>query len=79
MITLSTEQVKRLHKKMLEATGGTDGLRSETLLESALASPFQTFDGMELYPTVMAKIARIAYNLICNHLLLTATSVSECM
>lgn len=67
MITLSKEQVKRFHTKMLEATGGPDGVRSEHLLDSALSSVFQTFDGVELYPTVVAKIARIAYSLVCNH------------
>ena len=49
MITLAIEQVKRMHTKLLQATGGPDGIRSEALLESALNSPFQTFDGMELY------------------------------
>ena len=67
MIMLSTEQVKRLHKKLLDATGGLDGIRDEALLDSALSVAFQTFDGMELYPTTAAKIARIAYGLVCNH------------
>lgn len=67
MITLSKEQVKRLHAKMLEATGGSDGIRSESLLESALSSPFQTFDGTELYPSAVTKIARIVYSLVCSH------------
>ena len=67
MITLSKEQVKRMHLMMLNATGGLDGIRSEHLLDSALNSSFQTFDGVELYPTIIAKIARIAYNLVCNH------------
>jgi len=67
VITLSNEQVKRLHSKMVETTGGLDGVRSEHLFESALASAFQTFDGVELYPTLIAKIARITYSLVCNH------------
>ncbi len=67
MITLSKEQVKRLHKKLLDATGGLDGIRDEALLDSALAAPFQTFDGVELYPSAAAKIARTAYSLVCNH------------
>jgi len=67
MITLSKEQVIRLHKVLLESTGGLGGIRDETLLDSALAAPFQTFDGMELYPSAVAKIARIAYSLVCNH------------
>lgn len=67
MITLDKEQIKRLHKKLLDATGGLDGIRDETLLDSALSAPFQTFDGAELYPSTAAKIARIAYGLVRNH------------
>lgn len=67
MTTLSKEQVKQLHRKMLTATGGSDGIRDEPLLDSALSAPFQTFDNSELYLSVTAKIARITYNLICNH------------
>lgn len=67
MIILSNEQVKRLHQRLIAETGGIDGLRDEGLLDSALASAFHTFDGEELYPSTAAKIARIAYSLICNH------------
>ena len=67
MMTLTSQQVKRLHKKLLDATGGLDGLRDEAMLDSALSVAFQTFDGVELYPSTAAKIARIAYGLVCNH------------
>ena len=67
MITLSKEQGKRLHKVLLDSTGGLNGIRDEALLDSALASPFQTFDSVELYPSTAAKIARTAYSLVCNH------------
>jgi len=67
MITLSKIQIKRLHRKLLEATGGLDGIRDETMLDSALAAAFQTFDGVEFYPSTMAKIARLAYGLVANH------------
>jgi len=67
MISLNKEQVKVLHKRMIIATGGSDGIRDEFLLDSALSSPYQTFDGVELYPSATAKIARIAYSLVCNH------------
>lgn len=52
---------------MLAATGGLDGVRDETMLDSALSAAFQTFDGLELYPSTTNKIARIAYGLVCNH------------
>ena len=67
MMTLTSQQVKQLHKKLLDATGGLDGLRDEAMLDSALSVAFQTFDGVELYPSTAAKIARIAYGLVCNH------------
>jgi len=67
MITLNKEQVKRLHKKMVEATGGLDGIRDDAMLDSALAIAFQTFDGVELYPSTAAKIARLTYGLVSNH------------
>ena len=48
MIALSKEQIIRLHKKLLDATGGLDGIRDESLLNSALSVAFQTFDDVEL-------------------------------
>ena len=38
-----------------EETGGIDGVRDFNLLESAIETPFQVFDGEELYPTIQAK------------------------
>ena len=67
MISLDKEQVIRLHKKLLDSTGGLDGIRDENMLDSALSVAFQTFDGIELYPSTIAKIARIAYGLVRNH------------
>ena len=46
MIRLTTKQVIPLHSSLIEATGGTDGVRDMGLLESALEAPFQTFGGM---------------------------------
>ena len=67
MIALSKKQIKHLHEKLLEATGGLPGVRDEGMLDSALYVAFQTFDGVEFYPSTAAKIARLAYGLICNH------------
>ena len=48
-------------------TGGSDGVRDYNLLDSALETPFQSFGGDELYPTIQAKAARLGYGLIKNH------------
>lgn len=45
MITLSKEQELILHSDLINATGGLKGVRDINLLESALATPFQSFDG----------------------------------
>lgn len=67
MIRLTKEQVLYIHSSLIEATGGTDGVRDNGLLESALESPFQTFDGNDLYPALIQKAARLGYALVANH------------
>jgi len=67
MIKFSKEKVLLLHKLITEETGGDPDIRDITLLDSALESAFQTFDGNELYPTKEEKAARIGYALISNH------------
>ena len=67
MIKLTKEQVISIHSSLIEATGGTDGVRDIGLLESALETPFQTFDGKDLYPALIQKAARLGYSLVSNH------------
>ena len=45
MIRLTEQQVLAVHSRMIEMTGGSDGVRDRSLLDSALNAPFQTFDG----------------------------------
>ena len=67
MIRLTKQQVILLHKDVIAQSGGSPEIRDEGLLESALNAPFQTFLGMELYPTIVDKAARLGYSLIKNH------------
>lgn len=67
MIRLSKEDVINLQSLLLAETGGLQGIRDEGLLESALSLPFQTFDGIPLYPSQEQKAARLCYSLIMNH------------
>ena len=67
MIKFSQEKVLLLHKLITAETGGDPNVRDIALLNSALESAFQTFDGKELYPTKEEKGARIGYALISNH------------
>ena len=67
MKRLSKEQVIKIHNMLISQTGGSDGIRDEVLLESALNAPFQTFDGEYIYRTIKAKAAKLGYFLVKNH------------
>lgn len=67
MIRLTKEQIILLHSQLIQETGGSDGIRDEKLLESAIETPFQSFGGEELYPSIQAKAARLCYGLVENH------------
>ena len=56
-----------LHTQLIEQTGGSNGVRDYNLLESAVETPFQSFGGIELYPSIQAKAVRLGYGLIKNH------------
>lgn len=67
MIKFTKRQVIMLHEHLVQKTGGESGLRDEALLESALLSPFQSFDDRDLFPSIQAKAARLGYGIIKNH------------
>jgi death-on-curing protein len=52
---------------VLEASGGSDGLRDLGLLESALAQPRASFGGIDLHASLPAKAAALAFSLALNH------------
>ncbi len=67
MIRLTEQQVLSVHKMMIKATGGSDGVRDTGLLQSALNAPFQTFGGKEVYPSLLSKAAAMCRSIISNH------------
>ncbi len=56
-----------LHRKILEQSGGTLGIRDMGLLESAIAQPRMTFGGEDLYPNLLEKSAALGFSIIMNH------------
>lgn len=66
MKILTKRQIILLHKQLIDETGGTQGLRDEGMLESALAAPFQEFQSFSPYPTIQQKAARLGYGLVMN-------------
>ena len=67
MKKLTKDQVIRIHTLLIKQTGGSDGIRDEGLLDSALNAPFQTFDGEDVYNTIQVKAAKLGYFLVNNH------------
>lgn len=61
------EDILYLHKCSIEDYGGADGIRDKGLLDSAIARPFQTFGGEELYPSPIEKAAALIESIIVNH------------
>ena len=67
MRQLTVEEVIALHALIIEQSGGSSGIRSREGLESSVGQPNQTFDGEELYPSVIAKAAALGFFLVRNH------------
>ncbi len=56
-----------IYQRVMAQTGGLVGIRELGALESAIAQPFMTFDGNELYPSIAEKAAALGFSLIQNH------------
>ena len=67
MKRLTKTQILKMHSLLIQKTGGSDGVRDEGLLDSALNLPFQSFDGEDIYKTIQAKAARLGFSLVNNH------------
>ena len=64
---LSAEAVLRIHSKVLEAHGGSPGIRDMALLESAVAAPQASFGGQPLITDGVEIAAAYLFYLCRNH------------
>ena len=67
MNILTLEQLLQLHSAVIEATGGSPGLRDLGRLEAAIASQTQNVFGEDLYPTTVDKAAALIRGIIADH------------
>ena len=63
---LSLEEVIYIYTEIIQRTGGEPGIRDEGILEDALAKPLVVFEGDELYPDILTKLAVLMYALVNN-------------
>ena len=64
---ITVKEVEEIHKTLIDSFGGAHGIRDFAALDSALARPFQTFDGKELLPTPIQKVAALIESILINH------------
>ncbi len=64
---LTIETALRVHAQLVTTFGGAQGVRDLGSLESAMARPYQTFGGAELYTTPQEKASALLESLAINH------------
>src|SRR5215212_3743795 len=62
-----------IHERMIATTGGIVGLRDADALHAAVARPFASFAGQDLYPDDFDKAAALFHSLIKSHPFMDAT------
>lgn len=77
MIRLSKSQVIKLHAKLIEATGDSQRIRDEKLLDSVLETPFQTFGNVELYLSIQSKADRLCFGVVKNYAMINGNKRLE--
>ena len=66
-IQFTIQDIYAFHTQLEEAFILSSGVRDENLLASAVNTPFQTFMGNDLYPTIYDKAAQLCYGIVKNH------------
>ena len=67
MIWVTPDDVVLIHSKIIQKSGGLDGLRDRAGLEAAISAPLQSFSCQDLFPSTIEKIARLGFGLASNH------------
>ncbi|MDH4263917.1 MAG: type II toxin-antitoxin system death-on-curing family toxin [Spirochaetia bacterium] len=63
----SLSEILILYKKVISQSGGTQGVRDIGLLESSISQPRISFDGQDLYPSIIEKATILCFSLVKNH------------
>lgn len=66
-IQFTVQDIYELHIQLEKTFILSSGIRDEKLLASAVNTPFQTFMGNDLYPSIYDKAAQLCYGIVKNH------------
>jgi death-on-curing protein len=64
---LTLGEVLQIHTYQIETFGGDGQILDMGLLESAIAQPWQTFDGQRLHPDLASMAAAYLFHIASNH------------
>ena len=67
IIQFTIQDIYELHTQLENTFVLTPGVRDRNLLASAVNTPFQTFMGNDLYPSIYDKAAQLCYGIANNH------------
>jgi death-on-curing protein len=82
ILHLTVASVKAIHAEVLAAHGGADGIRDDTLLESAIAAPQATMMGQPLISDPIEIAAAYLFYLCRNHAFIDGnkrTALAACL
>jgi death-on-curing protein len=64
---INIDEVEEIQKVLINTFGGIHGVRDRSALDSALQRPFQTFNQVDLYPSILEKAAALLESILINH------------
>ena len=67
MRSVTIAEILETYQRIMQQSGGLVAIRDFGALESALAQPYMTFGGNELYPSLAEKAAVLGFSLMQNH------------
>lgn len=64
---LTLTEILYIHQQVLEATGGEPGILSLSALDAAVHRPLACFGEVEVFPTIIDKVAALIHGIITSH------------
>jgi death-on-curing protein len=66
-VIVDASDIIDIHRSIIQKTGGSLGVLNLSGIDSALQSIYQTFEGKDIYPSIVEKATRLSYQLNQSH------------
>lgn len=64
---LTLDEILHIHQRVIETTGGEQGVLSLSALEASLFRPLASFEGVDAFSDFLEKIAALIHGIITSH------------